>query len=388
MKFSIMRASSFHPKKKSRAECCHTQRDLFDHSVLSHDVAGTPSLCVMHAESARCMMLERQREQKTYPQRWREYNLSQTREKAYFLELLHRLCSLIEEPEKPKGKGRPSARLSDLVFAACVKVYGCMSGRRNQSDLDDALRRGHLSRPVRYNTLFKYLELESLTPILRQLITASALPLKEIEQDFAVDSSGFSTNRFVRWYGVKYGGVEDWHDWIKLHAMVGVSTHVITSVEISERNAHDGPFFAPLVTDTARNFHLREVSGDKAYTSRANLRLVKDLGAEPYVAFKSNSRGDTNCAVWNRVYHTYCMNREDYMRRYHKRSNAESAFSMIKARFGERVRSKTRTAQVNEVLCKVLCHNLCVLVQSIYELGLDVEFIGINDVCLQNEGEA
>ena len=31
-------------------------------------------------------------------------------------------------------------------------------------------------------------------------------------------------------------------------------------------------------------------------------------------------------------------------------------------------------ATVNEVLCKVICHNLCVLVQSIYELGIDPVF--------------
>ena len=29
---------------------------------------------------------------------------------------------------------------------------------------------------------------------------------------------------------------------------------------------------------------------------------------------------------------------------------------------------------MNEVLCKVLCHNFCVLVQSIYELGIEPEF--------------
>jgi hypothetical protein len=49
------------------------------------------------------------------------------------------------------------------------------------------------------------------------------------------------------------------------------------------------------------------------------------------------------------------------MEYYHKRSNVESAFSMIKARFGAFVRSKLPTAQVNEVLCP----NLCCLIQSI-----------------------
>jgi hypothetical protein len=46
----------------------------------------------------------------------------------------------------------------------------------------------------------------------------------------------------------------------------------------------------------------------------------------------------------------------------------------VKAKFGSRIRSKTQVAMVNELLCKILCHNLCVLVQSIYELGIEAKF--------------
>ena len=40
----------------------------------------------------------------------------------------------------------------------------------------------------------------------------------------------------------------------------------------------------------------------------------------------------------------------------------------------QRLRSKTLTAQINEALCKVLCHNLCVVIQSIHELGIEGSF--------------
>src|SRR6266436_6948472 len=67
-------------------------------------------------------------------------------------------------------------------------------------------------------------------------------------------------------------------------------------------------------------------------------------------------------------------NQERFMQQYHKRSNVESTFSMIKAKFGDSLRSKTETAQVNEALCKILCHNICCLIQSIYELEIKPEF--------------
>jgi hypothetical protein len=47
---------------------------------------------------------------------------------------------------------------------------------------------------------------------------------------------------------------------------------------------------------------------------------------------------------------------------------------MVKSKFGGYVCSKTPTAMTNEVLCKVLAHNICVVIQSIYELGTAPDF--------------
>ena len=59
--------------------------------------------------------------------------------------------------------------------------------------------------------------IEALTPYFYELIKLSAQPLKSIESDFEVDSSGFSTGQFMRWLDVKYGTKEDRRMWLKLH---------------------------------------------------------------------------------------------------------------------------------------------------------------------------
>lgn len=52
----------------------------------------------------------------------------------------------------------------------------------------------------------------------------------------------------------------------------------------------------------------------------------------------------------------------------------EATFMAIKAEFGDAVRSETPVAQVNEVLCKVLCHNICCVIQFMYEFGIEQVF--------------
>ena len=74
------------------------------------------------------------------------------------------------------------------------------------------------------------------------------------------------------------------------------------------------------------------------------------------------------------MHHFYAYNTERFMQSYHKRSNVETTFMMIKAKFGDSVRSKLGRAQINEALCKVLCHNICCLIQSMYELNLRPKF--------------
>jgi transposase len=129
-----------------------------------------------------------------------------------------------------------------------------------------------------------------------------------------------------------------------------------------------------LVEETVQNFEMNEVSADKAYLSKANLQAAVQNNAIPYIAWKSNSTAGKGNSLWNRLFHWYCLNQEKFLEHYHQRSNVETTFSMVKAKFGGSLRSKTRTAQINEALCKILAHNICVLIQSMFELGIKPEF--------------
>jgi transposase len=311
-------------------------------------------------------------ERTTYPQNWPAYNAAQMNEKSKFQSLLSDLCSGIQEPQTRK-MGRPSLPLSDAIFSATFKVYSTVSGRRFMTDLREAETNGFISKAPHYNSIFNYLENPELTPILQTLIMQSSLPLRSVETDFAADSSGFVTSRFVRWYDHKYGQVREHHDWVKCHIMCGVKTNIVTAVEIHDRNANDSPMLPALVETTAQNFQMAEVSADKGYASKANADAVTKAGATPFIAFASHHRGNGG-GTWEKMYHYFQFKRTEFLQHYHKRSNVESTFSMMKRKFGDGLRSKTDVAMVNETLCKVLCHNLVVLIHEMYELGIDPVF--------------
>jgi transposase len=307
----------------------------------------------------------------TYPQNWSAYNEAQTHEQDKFQVLLADLCAGLAVA--PAKTGRPRLPLSDAVFNIVFKVYSTVSQRRFMSDLRAAHAKGFISKVPHFNSISNYLENAELTETLHGLITESSLPLKSIETDFAVDSSGFTTCRFTRWFDHKYGVVRQHHDWVKAHLMCGVKTNLVTAVEIHGRHAHDAKMLTPLVTATAQNFQMSEVAADKGYASRENAAAITGVGAAPFISFHSHHRGNGGGA-WERMYHYFQFRRSDFLQHYHKRSNVESTFSMMKRKFGDSLRSKSDVAMVNETLCKILCHNLVVLIHETHELGIDPVF--------------
>ena len=323
----------------------------------------------------------------TCQQAWAAYDMAQMEEVRLFDTLLADLLADLPEPEQVVG--RPRTPLRDELFCAVQKVYSQLSCRRAHSLFGFATQRGQLPKVPGFVVSSRALNREEVTPILRALITRSALPLAALEQGFAPDSTGMQTTSFGAWREEKYGEKRQ-HLWLKAHALAGTKTHIVAAVSVTDKDGGDNPQFEPLIRQAKEaGLPLKEVYADKAYSARLNYALAEELGFDLYVPFKSNAtakvtsqgsnrgegRHSTHSVLWRKAFLFFQMHREEFEAKYHARSNVESVFSALKRKFGETLRSKNPTAQVNELLAKVLAYNLTVLIHEIFEHGVVPDFL-------------
>ena len=77
------------------------------------------------------------------------------------------------------------------------------------------------------------------------------------------------------------------------------------------------------------------------------------------------------------------LERHEFDSHYHKRSNVESVFFAIKTRFAGTLKSKNRTAQVNDANCKIIAYNIAVQIHEMFEHEVDIHVISQDS---DNEG--
>ena len=308
-----------------------------------------------------------------YTQDWPAYNAAQMNEGDYFLKLYRSLCDTVEQP--PQTTGRPRLNLADALYGLGIRVFSTMSARRAMFHIGVAKERGLLNRNISATSIFRYMEDPSIKPVLRHLITMSALPLVSVERNFAIDGTGFSTNVYDSWEDTKWGKKKSKSKFLMAQVLCGVKTNIVAVADVDTEQTGDAPHLNRLLTETMEYFDVQQLSADKGYLSANNLLAIKDKGVLSFIPFKDNSvihKNPKKAAdeTWNRLLNYYRFHRAEFDEHYHRRSNVESTMRMIKAKFGGNVRSKNPEAQENEALLKILCHNIACLVSSMYELGI------------------
>ena len=330
-------------------------------------------------------------------QNWPAYRRAQSKEGDRIPIFAHALCSGIEDEERAADKpGRKPIPLCEGILGCLIKVYSLRSGQLAESAIGDAYEQGLLSRKWDANTLFRVMEDPLVTEKLMKLVPQSAGPVAVIENaagQFAIDSTGFRTpvrrvrdeKKIVieRWHDQKHKKDKDKlatmiHDWVKLHAATGCLTNIVPAAHVTRsvgKGAGDSPHFIPLLHTTAERFTVKQVSGDKGYLAEENLTAAAALGAEPFVAFKIDSReNDHPNEHWRRMWNYFALKKEEFLKFYHRRSNVESTFGAMKQKLGGCVRSKMFVSQQNEVLTKVILWNLTCINQAVEEFEVAAEF--------------
>lgn len=92
----------------------------------------------------------------TYRQNWAAYNAAQTVEKERVANLLHALCSAIDNPAHKNG--RPRLPLSDAIFCSVMKIYGGTSARRSIIDMEQYAEGGYIDKAPHFNSILNVLE--------------------------------------------------------------------------------------------------------------------------------------------------------------------------------------------------------------------------------------
>ncbi len=316
---------------------------------------------------------------KSYGQDWPAYDAGQQDEHRLFDRLLWGLLEDVVEPVRPVGKrGRPPIPLRVQLLHSIRKVHLNKAAREVKGLLDTiyAGGLGIVEGIPNYATPSRLFNQPFVSEILVGLIERSSLPLKDIEETrtVAIDSSGFCLTCMSAYCTEKHDPTRK-HKWIKAHVIIGVKTHIILDVRITDEHGADCPQLIPMLEDLVRRgFRPRKVLGDKAYLSRENYRVARTIGADAYFPFKPNSVGTSKGSCeWARKYHQFQLKREEFDHEYRQRSNVEAVFSAIKRKLGEPLFSKNVLSQFNELLAKLLAYNIGIVIHEMHEHGIDPE---------------
>lgn len=319
---------------------------------------------------------------KQYTQRkkrnWRLYNYASTKEFGLVLKLTDNLIRFLGIKTYGYKTGRPPVQMRDMVFSCILKIYLEKSIRTSEGIVEELLfSKKYISKKAHYNTVINYMNNPEMTKYLYKIIKETASIMSPFEDSISIDGTGISTFTKKHWVDDRLNEKE-FKKYKKLQLISGNKTHIILSAGVfdGETSEKDKKHFEKLLNNMPNNFVVKEMMGDGAYYVGDFAEIVKARNIEPYFKPPKNASTKTQAGVeLRKMVRKWKRFKDAWNPEYHKRSNIESSINSMKSKFLYYARSKKDIALKNEILCKVICHNLSVIIRGIYERNIDISYL-------------
>jgi hypothetical protein len=304
-----------------------------------------------------------------YPQDWRRRAAADRIMERAVHEILRSAFKKVA-PRKT-GFGRPPLQIADAALLVCSRVYSSKSGADSQCDVqrmfEDGLlvtRNGRDPKAPCESKITKSFRDPQVTKTIRDALRETAKTVEERESIFAADGAEFNTpNRPEPDEAVSEDSAppELRYPTIKAHVIVGTRTKICVGVEITPGKTHDSTQFWNLVEPIRGRFRIKAIAADKAYFSTEILRYCERHGIYAAIPPKINT-GKGNDSILAAHARAWSERTEEEKNLYGLRQISEAFHSIVKRRMSENLRSRSRRAQVCELLAMTLVANAIRLV--------------------------
>ena len=265
------------------------------------------------------------------------------------------------------GLGGMTAYPPKVMAAVCIlmeaemKTYRKMVGYLRMHP--DVVRRIGLPRVPSKSTIWRAYGMIP-EPYLREVHLRIVRDI--VAGSLAGDSTGYSSNRFVRWFSIRHDRTETKRGWIKLHSIIDISTRAVLDYHTTDGYAADITSLWPMMdrlgdANEDGNFFCL----DSAYLARLPYDAIAGRGWMPRILPKSNTVcKNGGSQAWGDMARMHRDDLERFMSEYHQRSIVEAVFGAIKKMYGNHLRGRRLARQKREVAIRVICYNIEVVARS------------------------
>src|SRR3989344_6089161 len=262
------------------------------------------------------------------------------------------------------------------LFLLVYKQFRKFTYKELLEDLSDNLTlRTYLglNKLPEYTTLIKFAQ-RLPNAIFDKLMMAFGKFIKQ-PQKVAIGGTGISLDNASPHYCKRIGKKYHQRPFLKLSVSVEIKHYLILQFTVRKKTRHDLIDAYPMVKKLAKQYKPEAFYGDRGYDSEKLFKLVfEELEAYPLILQK---RLDVPKYRRKGRYRKETIDVFDYGE-YLQRNKVETAFSILKRKFGFSIRSKDVKNQKVEAMCRLVAYNIDRLLES--GKGVILMFIRITRV--------